>query len=130
MHPLDAWRKSLSAKMHVGGNTGTNVYYLNIQAMSYRFECILCRLIQRCWQQSRVPTYGLERVGQTAASVRYSGVGHDCQENSVFNSAQHSRSSTCAVAVTRQRHGGCVRFAAHTRQRDFVSAVQRGFPRI
>ena len=53
MHPLDAWRKSLAAKMHVGGNTGTDVYYLNIQAMSYRFECILCRLIRRCWQQSR-----------------------------------------------------------------------------
>lgn len=53
MHPLDAWRKSLAAKMHVDGNTGTDVYYLNIQAMSYRFECILCRLIRRCWRQSR-----------------------------------------------------------------------------
>ncbi|KAH8907820.1 hypothetical protein BR93DRAFT_911878 [Coniochaeta sp. PMI_546] len=53
MHPLDAWRKSLAAKMHVGGNTGTDVYYLNIQAMSYRFECILCRLIRRRWQESR-----------------------------------------------------------------------------
>jgi hypothetical protein len=53
MHPLDAWRKSVAAKMHVGRNTGTDVYYLNIQAMSYRFECILCRLILRCWQQSR-----------------------------------------------------------------------------
>ncbi|RDL30386.1 uncharacterized protein BP5553_10264 [Venustampulla echinocandica] len=53
MHPLDAWRKSLAAKMHVGGNTGTDVYYLNIQAMSYRFECILCRLIRRYWQQSQ-----------------------------------------------------------------------------
>ncbi|KAF2228834.1 hypothetical protein EV356DRAFT_537744 [Viridothelium virens] len=53
MHPLDAWRNSLAAKMHVGGNTGTDVYYLNAQAMSYRFECILCRLIRRCWQQSQ-----------------------------------------------------------------------------
>ena len=53
MHPLDAWRKSLAAKMHVSGNTGTDVYYLNIQAMSYRFECILCRLIRRCLQQSQ-----------------------------------------------------------------------------
>jgi len=26
------------------------------------------------------PTCGLERVGQTEASVRYSGVGHDCHE--------------------------------------------------
>ncbi|KAI9673726.1 MAG: hypothetical protein M1822_009588 [Bathelium mastoideum] len=53
MHPLDAWRKSLAAKMHVDGNTGNDVYYLNMQAMSYRFECILCRLIRRRWQQSR-----------------------------------------------------------------------------
>ncbi|KAE9369874.1 hypothetical protein N431DRAFT_345215 [Stipitochalara longipes BDJ] len=53
MHPLDVWRKSLAAKMHVGGNTGTDVYYLNIQAMSYRFECILCRLIRRYCQQSQ-----------------------------------------------------------------------------
>jgi hypothetical protein len=53
MHPLDAWRKSLASKLHVSGNTGTDVYYLNIQAMSYRFECILCRLIARTWQQSQ-----------------------------------------------------------------------------
>jgi hypothetical protein len=53
MQPLDSWRKSLAAKMHVGGNTGTDIYYLNIQALSYRFECILCRLIRRCGQQSR-----------------------------------------------------------------------------
>ena len=53
MHPLDAWRKSLAAKMHAGGNTGTDVYYLNLQTMSYRFECILCRLIRRLWQQSQ-----------------------------------------------------------------------------
>ena len=53
MHPLDTWRRSLAAKMHVEGNTGTDVYYLNIKAISYRFECILCRLIQRRWQQSR-----------------------------------------------------------------------------
>ncbi|KAH8817381.1 hypothetical protein F5884DRAFT_897032 [Xylogone sp. PMI_703] len=53
MHALDAWRKSLAAKMHIHGNTGTDIYYLNVQAMSYRFECILCRLIRRCWQQSQ-----------------------------------------------------------------------------
>ncbi len=53
MLPLDAWRKSLAVKMHVDGNTGTDVTYLNIQAMSYRFECILCRLIRRNWQQSQ-----------------------------------------------------------------------------
>ncbi|KAL2432854.1 Fusaric acid cluster transcription factor FUB12 [Exophiala dermatitidis] len=52
MQPLDKWRESLAAKMHLSGNTGTDIYYLNIQAMSYRFECILCRLIRRCFQQS------------------------------------------------------------------------------
>jgi hypothetical protein len=58
IHPLDAWRKSLAAKMHVGGDTGTDVYYLNLQAMSYRFECILCRLIGRLWQQSQHADWG------------------------------------------------------------------------
>lgn len=53
LHPLDVWRTSLAAKMHVGGNTGTDVYYLNIQAISYRFECILCRLIRRRWHHAR-----------------------------------------------------------------------------
>src|SRR6187402_2571467 len=52
LHPLDAWRESLAVNMHVGGNTGTDVYYLNLQAISYRFECILCRSIRRL-QQSR-----------------------------------------------------------------------------
>jgi hypothetical protein len=52
MQPLDAWRKSLAAKMHMDGNTGTDMYYLNTQAMSYRLECVLCRLIRRRWQQS------------------------------------------------------------------------------
>lgn len=58
MHSLDAWRKSLAAKMHVGGDTGTDVYYLNIQAMSYRFECVLCRLIRRRWRQSQHADWG------------------------------------------------------------------------
>lgn len=52
LHPLDAWRKTLAARMHVGGNIGADVYYLTIQAISYRFECILCRLIRRYSQQS------------------------------------------------------------------------------
>ncbi|AEO63932.1 uncharacterized protein THITE_2141915 [Thermothielavioides terrestris NRRL 8126] len=52
MHTLDAWRGSLAAEMHVApGNTGTDIYYLHIQAMSYRFECVLCRLMHRRWQQ-------------------------------------------------------------------------------
>lgn len=58
MHPLDAWRKSLATKMLVGENTGTDVYYLHFQALSYRFECILCRLIRRCWQQSQHADWG------------------------------------------------------------------------
>jgi hypothetical protein len=53
MNPLDAWRKSLATKMHVGGNAGNDVYYLDIQAMSYRFECILCRLIRHRLQQTQ-----------------------------------------------------------------------------
>src|SRR4051812_23016297 len=53
MHPLDEWRRSLASKVHVSESIGTDVYYLNIQALSYRFECILCRLIRRSWQQSQ-----------------------------------------------------------------------------
>ncbi|KAI1408883.1 fungal-specific transcription factor domain-containing protein [Hypoxylon sp. FL1857] len=68
MHPLDTWRKSLAAKMHVGGNTGTDIYYLYIQALSYRFECILCRLIQRRWQQSQHADWS-EWVKQRLRSV-------------------------------------------------------------
>ena len=51
LRSLDSWRKSLAAKLDVGENTGSDVYYLHIQAMSYRFECVLC-LIRRRWQQS------------------------------------------------------------------------------
>lgn len=58
LHLLDTWRKSLAAKMHVGGNTGTNIYYLYIQATSYRFECILCRLIHRLWQRTEHSNWG------------------------------------------------------------------------
>lgn len=53
MLSLDVWRKSLAIRMHVGENTGTDVYYLSVQAMSYRFECILCRAIRRRWKQSQ-----------------------------------------------------------------------------
>ncbi|KAI0854743.1 fungal-specific transcription factor domain-containing protein [Xylaria cubensis] len=53
LHLLDAWRKSLTTRMHVDENNKNNIYYLNVQAMSYRFECILCRLVQRCCQQFR-----------------------------------------------------------------------------
>ncbi|KAL7974302.1 fungal-specific transcription factor domain-containing protein [Trichoderma sp. SZMC 28014] len=55
MQSIDTWRESLAAKMHIGGNTSrTNIYYLDVQAMSYRFECVLCRMIGHIWQpQSR-----------------------------------------------------------------------------
>ncbi|TRX95114.1 hypothetical protein FHL15_003806 [Xylaria flabelliformis] len=53
LHPLDTWRRSLSTRMHVDENNKNNIYYLNVQAISYRFECILCRLVQRCSQQFR-----------------------------------------------------------------------------
>lgn len=58
LHSLDAWRETLGAKMHVEGETGKNVSFLTIQALSYRFECILCRLIRRCWQQSQHADWG------------------------------------------------------------------------
>ena len=55
LDPLDAWRQSLADKMHVSSMTGTNVYYLHMQAMSYRYECILCRLLRRRWRQAGHP---------------------------------------------------------------------------
>jgi hypothetical protein len=58
MESLDVWRRSLAAKMHVAESTGIDVYYLNMQTMSYRSECVLCRLIRSRSQQS----------GQSAAS--------------------------------------------------------------
>ena len=47
MQPLDTWREFLASKIHVNGNIGTDVCYLTIQAMSYRYECVLCRQILR-----------------------------------------------------------------------------------
>lgn len=47
MAPLDAWRKSLSAGLHVDGNAETDLYYLHLRALSYRYECILCRVVRR-----------------------------------------------------------------------------------
>jgi len=57
-HSLDAWRKSLPGMMHMGESAETDVYFLSIQAMSYRFECILCRLIRRRWEGSQNPDWG------------------------------------------------------------------------
>ena len=51
MHPVDEWRKCLPNKLKLVGSTGADIHYLNIQAMAYRLECILCRLIRRSWQE-------------------------------------------------------------------------------
>lgn len=51
LQPIDTWRKSLIARLHLDENAGNDLCYLHIQAMSYRFECIVCRLILR--QRSR-----------------------------------------------------------------------------
>jgi hypothetical protein len=52
MRPLDLWRASLATTMHVEGTTGSNICYLHAQALSYRFECMLCRMIRRRSQPS------------------------------------------------------------------------------
>lgn len=57
LQPLDTWRKSLATKMFADGNTGSDVCYLSIKGLSYRFECILCRLIRRYWKQSQHADY-------------------------------------------------------------------------
>ncbi|KAF2171706.1 hypothetical protein M409DRAFT_63319 [Zasmidium cellare ATCC 36951] len=51
LQPMDTWRKSLITRLHLDENAGNDLCYLHIQAMSYRFECIVCRLILR--QRSR-----------------------------------------------------------------------------
>jgi hypothetical protein len=51
MQALDAWRSSLASKMHVDGNAGTDVCFLTAKAMSYRYECILFRVLRRTWQR-------------------------------------------------------------------------------
>lgn len=38
--------------MHVAETDRNDVYYINLRALSYRFECILYRLILRRWRQS------------------------------------------------------------------------------
>lgn len=37
--------------MQLGGEIGTNICHLNVQAVSFRFECILCRLVRRNCQR-------------------------------------------------------------------------------
>ncbi|KAH7142085.1 fungal-specific transcription factor domain-containing protein [Dactylonectria macrodidyma] len=51
MPPLDAWRESLAEKMHsVGSSQDAELYYAELLATSYRFEAIMCRLLQRRWR--------------------------------------------------------------------------------
>ncbi|KAI1737568.1 fungal-specific transcription factor domain-containing protein [Xylaria scruposa] len=85
LHPLDAWRKSLPNKMHVDENNKNDIYYLNVQAMSYRFECILCRLVRRQqfrhadwsdWAKQRLRTAILE-LDMIAMRVLASGTLQD-----------------------------------------------------
>ncbi|KAK4503089.1 hypothetical protein PRZ48_006516 [Zasmidium cellare] len=47
MHSIDGWRKSLPSILHLDDNAGHDLYYIHLQALSYRYECILCRLIRR-----------------------------------------------------------------------------------
>lgn len=46
------WRKSLPEQLHVDDDTGTKVYYLNGLAVSYRYECSICRLILHSLRRS------------------------------------------------------------------------------
>ncbi|KAI1325756.1 hypothetical protein F5Y16DRAFT_377058 [Xylariaceae sp. FL0255] len=68
MRPFDAWRQSLAQKMHVDGSTRSDVCYLNVQALSYRFECMLCRLIRSSSQQSQHANWS-EWANQRLASA-------------------------------------------------------------
>lgn len=53
MDRLDAWRKSLPSKMHVDGDLETNNQYLTMRAISYRYECVLCRRLRHTLQRSK-----------------------------------------------------------------------------
>lgn len=54
---LDSWRNSLPELMHSSGSSEINICFLSIQALSYRFECILCRLIRRRGEGSQAPVW-------------------------------------------------------------------------
>ncbi|CEJ91840.1 hypothetical protein VHEMI07528 [[Torrubiella] hemipterigena] len=62
LNPLDAWRKSLAAKMHINNTAETDVYYLNMQAMSYRLECILFRVIRHRWPNTEWSDWPTQRL--------------------------------------------------------------------
>ncbi len=61
MHLLDEWRKSFISNMHAD-NTGTDTYYLSIQALSYRYECILCRQIRRKSENAEWTRFAKQRL--------------------------------------------------------------------
>ncbi|RBA10363.1 hypothetical protein FPRO05_04952 [Fusarium proliferatum] len=52
--PLDAWRTSLPERMHLMASFAEGeIYHLEALTTSYRFECIMCRLLRRGrWQMS------------------------------------------------------------------------------
>ncbi|KAF5550813.1 cutinase transcription factor 1 beta [Fusarium napiforme] len=52
--PLDAWRTSLPERMHLMASfADSEIYHLEALTTSYRFECIMCRLLRRGrWQMS------------------------------------------------------------------------------
>ncbi|KAF5574293.1 cutinase transcription factor 1 beta [Fusarium pseudocircinatum] len=52
--PLDAWRTSLPDRMHLLASFADGeIYHLEALTTSYRFECIMCRLLRRGrWQMS------------------------------------------------------------------------------
>lgn len=52
MGQLDTWRQSLAPKLHLGGVSEENIHYVHLRALSYRIECILCRLMGRLLQGS------------------------------------------------------------------------------
>ncbi|KAI8713678.1 Zn(2)-C6 fungal-type domain-containing protein [Fusarium sp. LHS14.1] len=52
IQPLDSWRTSLPDKMRsASSSTEDEIYHIEVLTTSYRFECILCRLLRRGrWQ--------------------------------------------------------------------------------
>lgn len=48
MRPLDAWRMSLPAQLQIAnGSPNGDIYYIELQGTSYRYEATICRLLQR-----------------------------------------------------------------------------------
>jgi hypothetical protein len=52
IQPLDAWRASMLSTWQPSDPGSIDVYYTHISALSYRFECALCRHARRRWQKT------------------------------------------------------------------------------